>query len=708
MSKRKTVGGDRLGSGKKLTTSLHGYERSTHDLGRVTRTSMTTGTLVPIFVEFMQKGDVWDLDLEHLIRTHPTNGPLFGTYKFQVDVFTSDVRLYNKQLHNNQTGVGLNMANIKFPMLVLNGRHPDPTVSDMNQQQISPDSLLAYTGVRGLGRRADIHRRQRVEIQRNAMPIMSYWDIFKEYYSNKQEKRGFVISPKLSVDTEEGVITQISVQRAGQEGWENISNAWSTWEDRGPVPERPNKTVRINSGDTIRIRGENLTANQINVWATPAIDGNGQEMKLDLAPNGTTFHWESVDVTPTGESIVYRNFGGHYFFLFGERYYREGIVSNPNEMAFIADPLVLGHRYEGIGLSEFPLSNIDDMRDRVFAQDKASPLLIGYGENEVLPYKATTGQTVPTAGEPALESNMFSFYPMAGLALKTYQSDRFNNWLNTEWIEAVNSISAVSTTGNSFTMDALNLAKKVYELENRIALSGATYQDWLEAVYGEKAYGAPEMPVYRGGMSSEIIFDEVVSNSDSTTASGDDQPLGTLAGRGTTMNKKGGSVRIHAQEHGYVIILASITPRIDYYQGNKWHTKLETMDDIHKPQLDSIGFQELLTDEMVAWDTIVNDNGSETFKSIGKQPSWTHYCTNWNEVYGNFARENSEQWMVLTRRYEHNTEDATFKDGTTYIDPTKFNYPFAYVGLDNQPFWVQVSIDAIVRRKMAANQIPNF
>ena len=49
-----------------------------------------------------------------------------------------------------------------------------------------------------------------------------------------------------------------------------------------------------------------------------------------------------------------------------------------------------------------------------------------------------------------------------------------------------------------------------------------------------------ETPTFEGGVSQEIVFQEVVSNS----ASGD-EPLGTLAGRGvTTEGQKGGHIRI--------------------------------------------------------------------------------------------------------------------------------------------------------------------
>ena len=73
-----------------------------------------------------------------------------------------------------------------------------------------------------------------------------------------------------------------------------------------------------------------------------------------------------------------------------------------------------------------------------------------------------------------------------GLLLKTYQSDIFNNWIKTEWIDGENGISAItaiSTTGDKFTIDQLNLSKKIYDMLNRIGVSGGTYQDWVETVY---------------------------------------------------------------------------------------------------------------------------------------------------------------------------------------------------------------------------------
>lgn len=706
MAIRKTIGGDRLGSGSKMTTELSHYNRSTHDIGKVTRTSQATGTLVPIYCTFIQKGDVLDIDLEALIRTHPTNGPIFGTYKLQVDVFTADVRLYNKQLHNNTTAVGLKMNEIIFPQMVLNGKNPIQVLGDLNQQQIAPDSLLAYLGVRGLGTRSTLDSEgaeRRVEIRRNATPMLMYYEIVKEYYANKQEEVGYVIGADVELQGAEPVFGEFHSVVV------NTNVTTNTLPNEGTSAGQLTISNQGLARQKVRLTGNGLYPFSVQLRHITTVNNNDQQ---------TQSYDVLLEEIPGVERVSYGAEGDWVDVLLREDTVDRYIIwreQKEGETGYkIADWKEAEEegdfgRYNGIKLVEFPLSNIDDMREKIFAQPKTSALEIGYtGENDVVPYNQVVGQTKVSGGAVQTGSDMLAKFPMCGLALKTYQSDRYNNWLSKEWVDHINDISSVDVGSGSFTMDALNLAKKVYKLENDIAISGNTYQDWLEAVYGEKTSGAAEMPVYRGGMSAEIIFEEVISSSDATTAGGVDQPLGTLGGRGAERMKKGGKIRVRAEEHGYLMIIASLTPRIDYHQGNQWWTKLETMDDIHKPMLDSIGFQDLLTDEMAAWDTTVNDDGTETFYSAGKQPSWTHYMTNTNEVFGNFARENAEQWMVLTRRYEVDGGQGHINDITTYIDPSKFNYPFAYTGLDNQPFWCQYGIEVINRRIMSANQMPNL
>ena len=89
--------------------------------------------------------------------------------------------------------------------------------------------------------------------------------------------------------------------------------------------------------------------------------------------------------------------------------------------------------------------------------------------------------------------------------------------------------------------------------------------------------------------------------------------------------------------------IASITPRIDYSQGNKWDVHLKTMNDFHKPGLDEIGFQDLLSDQMAWWDSYYSQTSNTWVrKQVGKQPAWINYMTNINKVRGNFAIQSNE------------------------------------------------------------------
>lgn len=697
-----TLGGVRLGAGGKMVNHVRGFGMSTHDLGKTVRTSGTTGTLMPIFCEITKEGDVWEMDLNTLVRSHPTIGPVFGTYKVQVDVFTADVRLYHKLLHNNTVRLGMTMEDVKLPQTRILTQNPCYEYGDLNQQQIAPDSLLNYAGIKGIGTMEELwdgseQGRDYVVTNFFGMWHLMYWDIYKEYYSNKQEEIGYVITPEF--ETGKAVVDYFNVLNENGVIVERVENE---------VTEQ--KRVDVLKGYSIEAYG-NFLGNRILTVLKPS---GSNTILEDLGD------WESVIVDEKGLKIQFNNFGSESTYISSgaattnqpRQIIKNRIDSNP-EWGGSGEKTVT----KGIRLEEFPLKNIDDVRMKIFAKDAGTPLLIGFNEkgqyaHDVyeMPYYATTGisNRDPETGQATRQSENYSKYTMSGLGVKTYQSDRFNNWLNKTWVDNINSKSSVAINEGSFTMDALAMANKIWRLENDIQMLGGTYHDWLSAISGRKSTGATEMPVYRGGLSAMMVFDEVVSSSSTTGGDGRIQPLGTLGGRGSQRSEKGGKIRVQIDEPGMIMVIVSLTPHIDYYQGNKWWTRLKTMDDWHKPQLDAIGYQNLLTEEMAAFDTKISTNHeSRTTFSAGKQTSWVQYQTNQNEVHGNFARANNEEYMVLTRRYEAD-ENGRISDLTTYIDPTKFNYPFAYQELDSQPFWIQVSIDANVRRIMAANQMPNI
>ena len=663
MSIKKALGGERLGSGNKINVTLHGFNRSSHNIGQLFKTDQAIGTLVPYFCDIGLNGTTYNIDLTTKIRTLPTNGPIFGRLKHQIDVFHAPIRLYIRVLHNNALGIGMKMQNVKLPIMKLRTNQPDMTKDDLNSQQISQDSLMAYTGIRGLGR----SKAGETTFIRTfpAIFLLMYWDIYKNYYANKQEEVGYVITQG------QGSIQSITVNNANGAPEYKTDNG-RTWIETGGKVLAGEWNIRV----TFKSEVNENTARSVKITPTRNVTLNLENKALwDARP---TF-WGGKNSTS---------------WTFTSKSSSNPTDFQPGENAYEIDN-------ETISLSQFELSKIDDMREAILAAPKTAPFDIGSLNS--LPYTASIANA--TINETNTNGNA-SWFNQAGLGIKTYLSDRFNNWLSTEWIDGeggIADITSVDVSDGMLKMDALILAKKIYDMMNRIAVSDGSYQSWQEVVYDEKALRIAESPMYVGGMSSEVVFDEVVSNSAT-----EDQPLGTLAGRGAERRARGGnSIKIKIREPSMIMIIGSFTPRVDYSQGNKWWTRLQTMNDFHKPNLDGIAFQELITDEMAAFDTEVNTDGTITWKSAGKQVAWQEYMTNIDQSFGSFSAFRELSHMAMNRSYEHDNKGA-ISDLTTYIDPTKYNVAFADAKLSAKNIWVQCAIDCIARRKMSAKQIPNL
>ncbi|QXP45073.1 major capsid protein [Microvirus mar40] len=642
----KNIGKNTLGDNSKMNVAMREYEMSTHDLSFVFRNTQSPGTLVPFMKLVAQKGDIFDIKLINKTLTHPTVGPLFGSYKLQHFIFTCPIRLYNSWLHNNRTNIGMNMSQIKFPVLGMLAKGHDEWKNPSN-----PSSLMAYLGYRGFNSRG-VNGSFSMNI--NAIPYLAYWDIFKNYFANKQEKNAYYIG---------------------------ISNAIRyftilTGTVYNTIPVGKQNTINVEVVKTSTIKAEGEVDNWEKFWENTMFSirpaqGGSQIQVFTKALANPPYNSNTITLTKindiAGEGTVF-------------------LTSIENQYQ------------NGIKLKSFPLENIDKMRDTILQTSG----------NTALTVISAQGGTLRPYNE-AIDVNKEDI-PQFQLAVKTYDSDIFQNWVNTDWIEGtngINEISAVQITDGKLTMDSLNLAQKVYNMLNRIAVSGGTYRDWLETVYTAGNYmERPETPVFEGGMTQFIEFDEVISN-----AATENEPLGTLAGRGRTTEQRGsGKLHFKIQEPSYIIGLIAITPQIDYSQGNEWDIMdLKTMDDLHKPALDGIGYQDSLNNQRAWWTAIQATANSYTDTAAGKTIAWINYMTNYNKTFGNFASGQPESFMCLNRNYEQGGEKGTeILDLSTYIDPSKHNEIFADTNLDAMNFWVQTACDIKVRRNISAKQIPNL
>jgi hypothetical protein len=281
------------------------------------------------------------------------------------------------------------------------------------------------------------------------MFILMYWDTYKNYYANKQEEIGYVITQG------QGLIKTITVYNANgapeyqtdnEKKWREVGSTALTGEWRinvifnGEVNESTARSVKITpeSGTTFNLENEAL-------WdARPAA-------------------WDGKNSTS---------------WIFTSKSSSNPINFQPGDSAYKIDN-------ETISLSKFELSNIDEMREAILAAPKTVPFYIGSLNS--MPYMASLADA--TVNETNANGNA-SWFNQAGLGIKTYLSDRFNNWLSTEWIDGeggITDITSVDVSDGMLKIDALILARKIYDMMNRIAISDGSYQSWQEVVYDEKA-----------------------------------------------------------------------------------------------------------------------------------------------------------------------------------------------------------------------------
>ena len=660
---------------------LPNFGRSSHNVGKIIRTTQACGTIVPYWCQIGMDGTTFYIDITTKVKTLPTTGPVFGSFKHQIDVFVIPIRLYIAALHNNALGVGLNMSKVLLPQFQVYTANTSIYEDDTNRGQVNPSSLLSYLGIKGFGN-------SRVNQYLRRFPAifnLAYWDIFKNYYANKQEENAYVITGINHIWKSISVGDGVKWLRT----WtENKSQAYRI----APTTDKP-LYIKIEFE-------ENVSPEVVNeIQFLTNIPDSTQKLN-ELTKLGDSFVFERTDPNALGWEPSNPKKATKVY-----AYKVKKTIQIAYNMDEVGQNLITMPDNQKIKLTQFPLKNIDDERTKILAAPSSSVYIV---ENTKMPYGAATGTLdLPNYNRTKTYHSSNAWFSQAGLAVKTYLSDRFNNWLNTEWIDGttggINAITAVNVSDGKLTMDALILQKKIFNMLNRVAITDGTYQAWREATYGIRSTTLPESPIFCGGMQSEIAFDEIVSN-----AATDEEPLGTLAGRGVaTMYKSGRGLKIKCTEPSMIMALGSITPRIDYSQGNKWWTRLQNMDDFHKPTLDAIGFQELVAEEAAAWSTETTENYVHKYQSLGKQPSWIEYTTDVNETYGEFAAGMPLAFMCLNRVYEEGI-NKTISNASTYIDPTIYNCIFAESRLSAQNFWVQVAFDVTARRVMSAKQIPNL
>lgn len=720
MSTKVTLGGTRLGAGNRMKEYIPGTGRSSHNLSRLWKSTIPPGILVPCFKELVLPDDTYKIDIDAKIYTLPTQGPMFGSFKFQVDFFYAPFRLYNGALHNNALGIGAEMENVEFTQIqfAFIKQVEDKTFyldHGWDTKDFSASSLNHYMGYPSLPITDGFQVAGGVE--GFGVHYLMYYDIFKNAYANKQEENAYVMYAERPVGTISSIepVQSTGVRRTGS--WK--SAFWTA--NMQPGEDRPAvllgvKDVIYNASNVqgskipLIIKGTDLYPE--NIVISFVKDLNYEPEDIITAKLTDIAYLGDISVNSDRTEIAVQIIAG---LVPGDATY--GVITGTPTRAQNTSIYTYIESAQGIEsnktekipvMKPFPLKNIDKAREMILSNNTGAAVKIGFGADNpmllnFLPYSANT-DVYPQSNDYVAKT------PLVGLVCKTYQADIFNAWLNTESIEKNNQRTRVLIDNGGFNVDSLLMAEKLFNMRNYITIAGGTFKDWRIAMWNSETTGGIESPLYIGGLSSEIYFQEVIDQA------GSSNPLGTLAGRGQESDKKGGRVTLKVKEEGMIMGIVSITPRLDYSQGRVWFSELKNMQQLHTPRLDRIGFEDLLSTQAASWASSFSSipgNKGEIKQGMGKVPAWIWYQTAYNEVHGEFAEENSQNFMVLTRDYEpefvnggDGKQIVRIKDWTTYVNPVKYNKIFADASLTAQNFWVQIGFRVTGRRKMSASLIP--
>lgn len=191
-----------------------------------------------------------------------------------------------------------------------------------------------------------------------------------------------------------------------------------------------------------------------------------------------------------------------------------------------------------------------------------------------------------------------------------------------------------------FTLDDFRqLAIAQQELERMARTDGSFFEFGL-TFFGRASKNAVDYrPQYIGGTYQNIAFSEVLQTSSST----DSSPLGSYGGHGIT-SLNGSLGHYETDEHGYIMILASIMPDVYYSQGldKKW-TRLTQSEEFITGR-DKMGLIPILNKEL-----FVSGDTSKDNDLFAYQNPFDEYRYKPSRIHGKIADSSSKSFFPYTQ-----------------------------------------------------------
>lgn len=319
-----------------------------------------------------------------------------------------------------------------------------------------------------------------------------------------------------------------------------------------------------------------------------------------------------------------------------------------------------------------------------------------------------------------------------GLLRRTLNNDFFTSYLSNENVELMRNYSKIDTSAGHITVEQISIANRNWRFATRSLLWGTDWSDYNRVHFGTKVVTRYGKPQFLGAISSDVIFSDVVSQTQSSeeninTSLQSNRNLGSRAGlafgnvTNYPSNKKDYKpfVEFTTEEEGYVMVLLSLVPEVNYFQGVDPMFFKTNLNQSYSPEYNAYGMQ----DFHKVWASalpIPNPSNGPTYglsyekynEAIHKVPIWFEYMARYNQLHGLFTLDEQYKYWTFSRAFTQLTQyfdnivdgDADqaavgFWDfyNSTYVLPEMYNYIFANnVGTDN--FQCQIKLDCFQKQ----------
>lgn len=312
---------------------------------------------------------------------------------------------------------------------------------------------------------------------------------------------------------------------------------------------------------------------------------------------------------------------------------------------------------------------------------------------------------------PEMRDRMNAYSSHAGLLPVTYHDDMFVSRLSTSYVDYVKSQVVVDTSSGSFSIDSLRMANKLAKFIDKSIFGGTRYGQWLKSHFAVNGMEHLNIPIFLGMDRMSLFFDDVVSQSN--TEQGDNGFLGSTGGRASVHYPTTNKVEFYAKEHGYLMTLVALRPRVEYFQGLPKMYQKTKFSDIYVPELDAVGWQPILSKDLYA-NTMVTakENRTNSYQNpdaiVGYSPAWIEYMTAVGSAHGQFV--STLDYWVLLRRFVSETNDDSFVsvDFSTYVDPQDYNYAFAGTDDTVDNFYLNQLFNLYIGRNISKQILPSL